>query len=381
MVDALKELPDVSFIDGVTKDDIDARLVQWWEEAYERETGTKMTLARADGWRLVLGACSVFMYQLALWLDREGKVDLLKYAYGAFLDHLGARVKTARLPAQAAEAVFRFQLSAVRDVATGIPAGTRVTNGQNLFFATTEYAEIPAGDAFIDLRCACSTAGAVGNGWQPGAFKTLVDLIPYMEKVWNLETTTGGADVEDDEAFAERIYLAPASWSVAGPHDAYVKHTLDYGPSIGSVAVSSPEECEVEVRVLLKDGSLPSEALLAGIQEHLSAKDVRPLTDHVTVLAPTLKEYSVNATYWIGRSNASRTAAIQAEMARAVDAYNAWQTEEIGRDINPSELTRLMMAAGAKRVAIASPAFQVVPASAVARLASVAVSYGGVEDD
>ena len=65
----------------------------------------------------------------------------------------------------------------------------------------------------------------------------------------------------------------------------------------------------------------------------------------------------------------------------AVDAYNEWQTGEIGRDVNPSELIRRMVEAGAKRAVVTKPDFTAVPPSTVARLGKVSVTYGGMEDD
>ena len=53
----------------------------------------------------------------------------------------------------------------------------------------------------------------------------------------------------------------------------------------------------------------------------------------------------------------------------------------IGRDINPSKLGEMVMAAGAKRVEMAAPAHQIVGAKSVALLTGQAVRYGGLEDD
>ena len=175
--------------------------------------------------------------------------------------------------------------------------------------------------------------------------------------------------------------MAPASYSTAGPRDAYIYHTKEYGASVGSVNVSSPKPCEVEVRVLLKDGSLPSQALLDGILEHLNDDTIRPLTDHVKVLAPETLEYDLDVTYYIAKSSASRAVSIQTAVLAAVDAYNEWQTGEIGRDVNPSELIRRMLEAGAKRAVVVKPDFTTVPPSTVARLGNIAVTYGGMEDD
>ena len=86
-------------------------------------------------------------------------------------------------------------------------------------------------------------------------------------------------------------------------------------------------------------------------------------------------------TYYIPASIKAAVAAIQSDVNTAVSVYNAWQTEKIGRDINPSYLVQKVMEAGAKRVIIESPVFTVLDESTVAKAGSVSVSYGGIEDD
>ena len=60
---------------------------------------------------------------------------------------------------------------------------------------------------------------------------------------------------------------------------------------------------------------------------------------------------------------------------------------QIGKDINPSELIKRVIAAGAKRVTVTSPTFATVAETEVAHIAmngsdpDVTVTYGGLEDD
>ena len=84
--------------------------------------------------------------------------------------------------------------------------------------------------------------------------------------------------------------------------------------------------------------------------------------------------------YYINRSDSNRAVDIQTAVAAAVGQYTAWQ-RAIGRDINPSKLGEMVMAAGAKRVEMAAPVHQIVGAKSVAVLNGQAVHYGGLEDD
>ena len=61
--------------------------------------------------------------------------------------------------------------------------------------------------------------------------------------------------------------------------------------------------------------------------------------------------------------------------------YIRWQTEKMGRDINPSVLVSYMMKTGIKRVEVRQPEYTVVPESEVAALNQCNVSSGGIEDE
>lgn len=381
MINEIANLPEVSFIDAKTLDEVQAQMVAAYEYKYKEIKKKDLRLRRADPETLKLYAASVQIYQMYMNIEKAGKMDLLKYAYGGFLDNLGANRGVTRLPAYPAKATVRFTLSAPMESAVTIPAGTRVVNEELVYFETDEVAEVPVGEMFADIPCTCQTAGEEGNGIIAGLINTLVDPVPYVASVSNLEETAGGSDIESDEDFAERIYLAPSSYSVAGPRDAYIYHTRSYSSAIGDVEVSSPKPCEVEVRFLMADGSIPTEALVSEVYEHLSDDSIRPLTDQLKVITPTEYPFDLQFTYYINTTDIDKAVTIQAEVAKAVETYRKWQTSTIGRDINPSVLTQMVVAAGAKRIEIASPEFTVVPTGSVARVRNQFVTYGGVEHD
>lgn len=126
---------------------------------------------------------------------------------------------------------------------------------------------------------------------------------------------------------------------------------------------------------------MPTAGIISEVQEYLSADDKRPLTDQLTVLAPTGQNFNIDVTYYINKSDTDKAVSIQAAVNAAVAEYIAWQTGTIGKDINPSVLTQMMVAAGAKRVNVVSPAFTTVPTGSVARINTQTVTYGGLEDD
>ena len=299
-----------------------------------------------------------------------------------FLDNLALLKGVTREPAKAATTTIRFTASATRTLATPIPAGTRVSSSGSIYFSTMEYAEIPAGSLTVDVLAECTATGNAGNGLAPGEVSTIVDPVPYITSAVNQNTTEGGADVENDESLAERVYLAPGAYSTAGPEDGYLYHAKKYNAAIGDVVATSDHEAgQVDIVFIMADGSKPGAAMISGLQAYLSGKTIRPMTDKLTVKAPEEVTYSINLTYYINRSDSARAVAIQAAVAQAVEEYKTWQ-RTIGRDVNPSQLAAMVMEAGAKRVTVTAPTFAAVAATKVAALTgSATVTYGGLEDD
>lgn len=380
LIDEIANLPDVSFIDGVTLDDIQQQMVQDYLDKYEELTGESTELTRADPVSLILYACSVQIFQAMLYVDRAGKQDLLKYSYGEFLDNLAALKGIAREPAKPAVVTMRFSLAAIRPDTVAIPQGTRVSNG-DLYFETDEYTEIPSGDTYTDVTATCQTDGEDGNGLLPGEINVLVDPIAYVASVANTESTVGGTDIEDDDTLASRVYIAPSKYSVAGPEEAYRYWITEFNSSISDVYLSSPEAGQVMIEFILEGGELPNEAMVRSLADYLANENIRPLTDEVIVRLPTTATFNVNVQYWINRSDINKAATIQAAVEQAVTDYVSWQQSKIGRDINPDKLISLMEQAGAKRVTVTEPVFSVMPDATIGRIGTKTVSYGGIEND
>ena len=379
MVSDLENIPDITFIDDLDVKDIQDQMVRDYEEKYEEITGEKANLAKADPYRLILYACSMQQFQALKFLDEMGKQNLLKYAETAFLDQIGALRGIKRLEGSAAVTTLRFLLPSERSSVTAIPSETRV-NGGDFYFATDQYAEIAAGELYVDVPATCTETGADANGLMPGELNALVDSVPWIDSVSNITETSGGADEENDDNFSDRIYLAPASYSVAGPEDAYKYFVKEANADITDVSVTSPSGGVVDIRFILRDGELPTDDLIEEVKEYVSATDKRPLTDKVEVAAPDTVEYEINVEYWLPEEKKSIAASVQSEIDNAIAEYISWQNSTIGRDINPSELIYKMVNAGAKRVTVTSPTYQDIGDTEIAQISNLSVTYGGVEN-
>ncbi|RKJ17807.1 baseplate J/gp47 family protein [bacterium D16-50] len=373
--------PDISFIDDATVDEVLTGMINDYQEKYREITGKEAPLAKANPYRLIMYACTMQIYQAMQYADYAGKMSFLTYARGEFLDNLAALRGVRRMENAAAATILQFSIANPIESAVSIPAGCRVTNGNGIYFATDEYAEISAGGTSVTVPATCTAAGVVGNGFAAGEFSVLVNTLPYIISVTNTVATYGGADREDDESLKERVYSYPNSYSTAGPIGAYEYYAKTASSGIGDVVVRSDVPGEVDVCFICDNGEIPGEALIKKVKDCLDDRSVRPLTDKVTVRAPAVMEYDIRMIYYIPFSSRSAVASIQANVDTAVSIYNTWQTERIGRDINPSYLIQRVMEAGAKRVVVESPVFTVLDESTVAKTGTVTVDFGGVEDD
>lgn len=381
-MNAIKSLPDISFIDNKDIDQVRQEMVADYESFISEATGQTVTLERSSVHRMELYAAAAQIYQAMQYIDRQGKQSILKYSYSDFLDNLAIFKGVTRNPATPATTTLRFTLSAERDTATGISQGTRVSTAGAIYFATDVYAEIPAGSTTVDVPATCTVAGTDGNGFAAGELATIVDPIPYVASVTNTTATEGGAEIESDDDLAERVFLAPGAYSTAGPEDGYLYHAKAYSAAIGDVVATSNQAAgTVDIVFIMADGSTPGEEMIEGLEGYLQGKTIRPMTDLVRVAAPQEVTYTINLTYYINRSDSAKAVTIQAAVAQAVADYQTWQ-RAIGRDINPSQLVRMVMDAGAKRVTVTAPTYTAVDATKVSALQGDAViSYGGLEDD
>ena len=375
----LDSYPEVSFIDGLMFDQFLDEMVQNYEKKYQELTGETVKLAPAQPERLILYAAAVMLYQGMQCVDRGGKNGLLKYSTGGYLDNLAAFKRTSRNPASAARTILKFTLSKPQEFAVMIPAGTRAAV-DDLFFATLEQVVIEPGEEEAEVSAVCLTSGEIGNGYAPGRITTLVDPVNYVQGVENVSESSGGADEETDDALAERVYLAPSGYSTAGPEDAYRYWIQTYSAAVEDCLITSENPGEVDVYVMLQNGQIPDGGQLEEMQNYLEEGSRKPLTDKVVLKAPTVNEYEIDATYYIADSDRERETEIRKQVEEACGTYQQWQAEVIGRDLNPSQLTYLLVGAGACYVVIRSPVWTEIKGACISKATSVNLEYGGLKD-
>lgn len=369
-------LPSVSFLE-TDPEAVKSEIITGFEKASGR------TLAAGDPVRLFLLSIADVIIQQRTAIQVASQQNLLAYAQGEYLDALGTLLAVKRLEESRAVTTIRFTLSQALGSVYTIPAGTEITNGV-VTFATDEELLIPIGETTGEVTASCTTTGPAGNDYLAGQINTIVKPMTFVQSAENITITTGGANAESDADFADRIRLAPNSFSVAGPEKAYIYHAKSVSASIIDVSIDSPTPGEVDVYPLLTGGTLPTEEIRQQILEHLSDETIRPLTDYVQVLSPEAVNYEIVVDYWINREDSSRAAQIQSAVEAAVEEYRLWQQGKIGRDIVPMKLLQLVSIAGASRVDSATmkpAAFKTLEARQVAQCTKVTVNYRGYKDE
>ena len=270
-----------------------------------------------------------------------------------------------------------------------------MTADNKIFFATDEELIFLAGETSKTTSATCLTAGTLGNGYGVGELNKIVDPQPFLKSIVNTTTSDGGSDVEGDDSLRERIYIAPESFSCAGSKGAYIARVKEVSALITDVAVTSPTPGKVDVYLLTSTGT-PSEQLINDVQTYLNKKEIRPLTDDVTVKTPTPITYSVDVKCIISnddRDNSAQIISLAAAMTRnpktispdslaaeAVDEFITWQASKLGRDLHPSKLVGKLMAVGVKRVEITQPTFTVLDEVSIAICADKSLTFD-YEDD
>lgn len=339
-----------------------------YENAYLEQTGVRTKLAKGDPIRIFLYTQALREYHLRVAINKSANMNLLRFSKGNYLEELGNLMDTKKLVAKGSKVMVRFHLSDAQLSDFLIPMHTKVLY-EGLFFEVVEDAFIRAGELFGDAKCVCMTPGSVGNGIAVGSIKTLVDPIPFVKSVENINISYDGSDEESDDNLRERIHMAPEGYSVAGPSGAYKKFAKDFSNNINDIEVKSSLPGVVDVIVLIDD---ETDEFLEDLKEYLNDTERRPLTDKVEVKYAEPIDYEIELTYYKKQ---------KVDVSSAIENYKLWQSEKIGRDINPSKLHELIMLQGAKRVEIVKPNFMKLSKEQCARCIGMNVKDGGFEDD
>jgi phage-related baseplate assembly protein len=372
-------LPWVPEIDFAVKDPavIQSEVIADYQLAFKTLTNVAKQLAPGDPVRLLLLVVCHWLSHQRTIIDFTGKMNLLKYAHGAYLDNLGALygARALRLKAQPATTTLQFALTAALAFDVVIPKGTRCNAPNGVQFETLADGLIGTPDLTVDVAASAVQVGVIGNGFVPGQINSIINWNqPFGVTVTNTTETAGGSDDEEDEQYRYRLWLAIESFSTCGPSEAYEFWALSAHPDIIQCVVYSAPEIAGEV--WLTD-------ILGLVQKACAVETRRPVTDFVTAKMPVTVDYNLNFDYYVLTENDRLLGTIQKNVEQAAADWILWQRSKISRDINGDELTKRCLEAGAKRIVIhtPTPSFQVMAFNQLATTASdPVVNFAGLEN-
>lgn len=319
---------------------------------YEKRTGKILQPAHIE--RLLIN-----VYALRESLARQGINEAFRqtfpqYATGLALDLCGETFGCYRLLDKPARTILRFSIKGDHPSVL-IPKGTRVAVSDDIEFITLNDDVITPLIAYVEIEAACNKAGTAGNGWELGRVKTLKSAVNFAGEitVTNIDVPSGGLAREEDDDYRKRILAAPEAFTSCGSVAAYDYHTRAVSQDIADVNVSNPRGGLVRITVLTKTG-LPDSRLLNDVKQYVSPERRRPLCDTVEVIAPTKRDYQINATLTL--LDGYREDIVKTKAREALQQYLSDKTKKLGIDVVPSAIISALRVEGVYDVNLIEPA-------------------------
>lgn len=281
--------------------------------------------------------------QIFAGVDNALRMATLRYAVGDYLDIIGDQRGCQRIAATAAMATVTITTNATGKSEI-LPAGTAMTADGTVFyllvedFALTGYVQTMTVDVIADR------VGSAGNGLLAGREMGLAITNGGVNSIIVATDASGGNEEEDDETYRARIREYGLASVSTGPEQQYEAVAKAVSSEILDAKALNMGAGNVGVYLLIASDT-GAAAIMQSVLDALSAEDVRPLTDNVSVYRAADVAYTLNVRYVSDNSSATRSA-----IAAAVSDYQAWQDQVIGRAFNPDRLMAAIYQAGATRV-------------------------------
>lgn len=224
----------------------------------------------------------------------------LPFAWGDYLDYHGEMLGTPRKPGVAATGVVTFAGTNGTIVPSGILLSPVQTDPSVTVpaFRTTATGTVAGGS--VDVPVECTEIGTIGNVSATAIAVISPPGVAGIASVNNAAPTTGGTDVEGDEAYRDRM-LIEFGGQGAGNVDDYERWALGY-PGVGRVTVQPAWNGAGTVRLVVAtaDGSPVAAGVTAGLQALLDptpglGHGLAPVGAVVTVTTSTVVTVNVAA--------------------------------------------------------------------------------------
>lgn len=295
--------------------------------------------------RSVLAIATAIMAKV----DSALRMDTLTYATGEYLKEYGLKRNCVYIDAVPATAPVTITFEGGWP-AKIMEAGTAFTADGSIIYTLKDAKYITGTNQVMNAVMECAEAGTIGNGLRSGTELQPVESIEGFIRCVVTADASGGTDAEDEEVYRERIRNFGLNSVTTGPSALYEAQARSVSTQIVDARAvnirdgNDQETGTVGIYLLLAEGA-DAPSLCASVEQKLSAETTRPLTDRVVVAEADAVEYTLEVKVWY-----SQYSGIGDAVTDAINEYQEWQDNRIGRAWDPNKLTAMLYQAGCERV-------------------------------
>lgn len=315
-----------------------------WEEMTDayRDAGGDV-LYPGDEKEMLLRSVMAVVVQVFAGVDNALRMQTLRYAAGEYLDLIGEQRNCPRIQASPAKTSVLI-LGRANGRPSVLPKGTAMTADGANFYLLEEAVTLSGFTQSLNAEITAERPGSAGNALLAGTELQLAINNAGVESITVNADAAGGNEKEDDDVYRERIREFWLTAVTTGPARQYEAAAKRVSSAIVDARALRTGAGQVGVYLILST-STGASAIVQAVQAALSAEELRPLTDSVTVSVAEYETYVLSVQY---QANAGSTTT--AAIAAAVQEYKDWQENTIGRAFNPDRLMAGLYQAGCTRV-------------------------------
>ena len=334
-------MSDLVLIESNAKEMLDDALI-----FHEEITGEKLPVGSEI--TFVYSTVAAMLSQTKAEMNQVALGNYLKFAKGSRLDLKGDLFGSRgdRLGANRARTTMRCHISSVIEREVIIPVGSRFSKGE-LIFKNEKIGIIESGSLFADIPVVAEKEGELDE-ILIGEIKTSIDRYDYFQNCENITPVTGGADIEDDERYRERIREIPESFTTAGSEYSYIFGVKKASSLVEQVAIHSPIPNIINIYVVGEDIEKLSIEEKTKILSEVNSIKIRPLGDKVNILDPTFVNYDIDVEYTTYDDFIITKSVLEDNIIKKLKSFTS--NFKIGEDLNIQDIIKIFKDGGVKRV-------------------------------
>lgn len=221
-------------------------------------------------------------------MERSHYSHYAQYATGQDLDNIVNNFGRKRFLGTKAVA----EIVVEGDAGAVIPAGFRVSTGDDFVFESLERHTLTGGKRTIAVK---AVASGIEYNVPSNTINEIVNPTPGVDSVINPEDATGGMGIETDDDLRER-HLEALKEPITGDNVAQYRVWAREVEGVGNLRVLPTTPRPGVVTLILSDvnGHPVNDEVIKGVEEHI--EDVRPVSAGVVVESAVSKAINISAT-------------------------------------------------------------------------------------